>query len=644
MTEYSIALAGNPNVGKSCLFNHLTGVGAIVSNYPGTTVEVSEGNFRRGNSKVHVIDLPGTYSLGDSTEDERITKKYILEKGPDVVINLVDANNLERHLYLTMQMLELKLPLIVAINFYEEAKDKGIIVNCKELSKTLGVPVIPFDALRGAGVEELVEGAFRIFNKKTRSRHYKIKYSPKMEHMIKEITNQIAHTKKNVSKRVVALHLIEESGEIWESFCKDKKKKLKSIMKKSGGKKELVTSLAKERHGHASLISEKVTTFVEKPVYTLQEKMDRLTTEPLSGTIVLFLVLSGLFFLLFSLGGFLEEIVIGTFDTYIAPTLNSLISNVSNKILAEGLRYSFVLGLEAGLAIALPYIFVFYFVLGFLEDTGYLPRISYLLDKTMHRIGLHGKSILPMMVGFGCSVPAILATRVLNSERERLLTSVLICLIPCSAITSIIIGSVGHHLGVFWALLIYLIVIILMFSIGYILSKILPGEKTGLILELPLFRMPSGKNITHKTWLRMKEFVHVAFPILIVGSGALGMLKAADLLDWITYPLKPMISGWLMLPDAAGITLIYGIMRKEMALETLIALGGSYELTSFMTPLQVFIFALVTTLYIPCIATMAVLKKEFGWMKTIYITFGTIFLAVFISGLAGRVLLWTGLL
>jgi len=292
----------------------------------------------------------------------------------------------------------------------------------------------------------------------------------------------------------------------------------------------------------------------------------------------------------------------------------------------------------------LPYIAVFYIMLALLEDTGYLPRMAYILDRVMHKLHLHGKAIVPMMLGFGCSVPAVLATRILPNKKERILTSILICFIPCSARTAVILGSVGKFIGPLYALAIYAIVLLLIFLVGHILGRMLPGESEGLIMEMPEYRRPYLKNVLIKTWLRVKDFIVIAFPLIIIGSVILGIMKFYGLLEIITKPFEPVIGKWLMLPAVAGITLIYGILRKELALELLFVLGGSSLLLNFMSPLQIFIFALVVTLYFPCLGTFAVLKHEFGWKSSLLISFFTIVLAVVVGGVVGRIFLFFNIL
>lgn len=633
-----IALTGNPNTGKSCLFNQLTTSDAIVSNYPGTTVEILEGKTALGDKVLHVADLPGIYNLGSSSDDERVSTDYIIEKKPGVIVNVVDATLLERNLYLTLKLLELQVPMVIALNFYEELEDKGISIDYKTLSVLLGVPVVPIDALRGAGIDVLVKTIDAVMRGDITFDYYHVQYDDHIEKAVSGIQEIIGE--ENIPKRAAAINLIEEDGVAWGKA--GNKEKIRSIIDGLSKEHALNTEIARERHGQAALLAQKVMV-KGKSRKRFTDFLDRFTTEPLTGSISLVLIMGVIFFSLFTVGNYLSALIGRWFDILITNPLAPLIKIIPSTVLQTIFSWG-IQGVNAGLQIMLPYIFVFYLVLGALEDTGYLPRMAYLLDRLMHKIHLHGNAIIPMMLGFGCSVPAVLATRILPNKKDRILTSILICMIPCSARTAVIFGAVGKFIGVGYALLIYLIVLLLIFAVGYILGRSLPGESTGLIMEMPAYRLPQFKNVFKKTWLRVRDFMWIAFPLIIIGSAVLGLLKVYGVLELVTRPFAPIISGWLMLPAIAGITLLYGILRKEMALELLFVLGGSSSLLKFMTPLQIFIFALVVALYFPCIGTLAVLKHEFGWKKSLMIASFTMVLAVAVGGLAGRLLLATGIL
>lgn len=580
----TIALIGQPNVGKSCFFNHLTGVNAIVSNYPGTTVELMEGVTFFQSQKIRVVDLPGTYALGEASEDERVAKDYLLEKKPDAVINIIDCTILERSLYLTLQLIELGIPFVIALNFHEEAKKKGIEIFASKLEKKINMPVVSVNAFTGRGIYKAVEKALGV------------KEKPKL-----------AEYKK---------------------------------MEKHIGSN---TEIAMQRHKEAALLARECSRIKKGAIQISgSERMDAVITNPLLGTIITAIILLSMLFIIFFIGGFLEELVALPFEEIILPWMRSGLIFLP-PLLFKILEYS-VIGVEAGLAIAIPYIGLFYLMLALLEDSGYLSRLAYLSDNVMHTIGLHGKATIPLLLGFGCNVPSIKAVKILSSPRERLIAAILVVFVPCSAVTAVILGATGYYIGFQYALLIYAIVFALIFSVGIILNKILPGRQTGLIIEMPNYRIPSARNVITKTWLRMKDFVYMAFPLLIIGSAFLGLLVAANLLPILIAPLRPIISGWLMLPDTAGISLIYGILRKEMALETLAVLAGTINLLEFMTPLQIFTFSLVTAIYIPCLATIVVLWKEFGIKKALIVSVASIALAFLIGGITTRILLFFNLL
>jgi len=298
----------------------------------------------------------------------------------------------------------------------------------------------------------------------------------------------------------------------------------------------------------------------------------------------------------------------------------------------------------AWLSVGLPYVLTFYIVLSLLEDTGYLNSIAFLTDNIMHKLGLHGRAIIPLLTGAGCNVPAIMGTRVLTTKRERVLASTLIVLVPCSARTAVILGAVANFAGWLYAAFIFAFEAALIGLVGLGLHRLLPGESSGLVMEMFPFRVPSGSAIVKKTWFRFKDFAYVAFPIVTLGSLAMGALYETKLLWAIVDPMQPVVLGLLGLPAVAGVTLILGILRKELTLELLVALAivqygaTAQNLLVFMTPLQILVFALVVTIYIPCVATVAVLGRELGWRNALFIMAFTITLALIIGGIAYRLL------
>jgi ferrous iron transport protein B len=295
-------------------------------------------------------------------------------------------------------------------------------------------------------------------------------------------------------------------------------------------------------------------------------------------------------------------------------------------------------GIIGGVTVALPYILPFYFILYFLEDSGYLSRIAFLMDNFMHKMGLHGKAFIPIMLGFGCNVPGCLGCRIMETTRERLLAAFVVTLVPCAATTVIILGLVGAFVSIQWALALYVINLLIIFFLGRLAFKALPGEPTALIVEMSDYRAPHLKTVLKQTWFRLMEFVKMAFPLIIVGSLVIKMVEILNLLEPIANILSPVTVTWLGLPAITGIALIFGVLRKEL---TLIMLATLLETTNFaqvMTSVQMIVFTLVAMLYIPCIATIAALVKEFGWKKAYFITVFEILLALLLGGIAFRLL------
>jgi ferrous iron transport protein B len=329
-------------------------------------------------------------------------------------------------------------------------------------------------------------------------------------------------------------------------------------------------------------------------------------------------------------GGFLEDIIVGAFDTaVITPVTASL---APYPFIDVVVKYTLI-GIQAGLGIVVPYIMTFYVLLAIMENTGYLTRAAFLLDNLMHRFRLHGRSMIPLILGFGCSVPAIMSTKTLQTRRERIITAALVCMVPCSARSVVILGLVARFVSLPAAISIYLLMIAIIMMTAYILGRSVKGEETGLVLEMVPLRVPGLKDVADKTWMQMREFVYLAFPLLIVGSSILGVLGYVGILNVVNTALSPVTHGLLGLPDYAATALIFGILRKEMALETLAVLAGTASFNLVLTPLQMYVFAVFTTIYMPCIASMTMLAKVVGVKDATLITGLTFVLALLISAL-----------
>lgn len=632
-SQLTIALAGTPNVGKSAIFHAITGTDVVISNYPGTTVELLEGKIHHRGQEIKIVDLPGVYSLGAITEDEQVARRAILEQNPDVIVDIVDASNLERSLFLTIQLLALNRPMVILLNMYDEATKKGIHPDPDLLSKALRVPVIPTVATTGKNVHRAFEIAIKVA-KSGRRPSGTIKMGQDMEKAIKALESEVKRIGApfRLPARTVAIGLLEGDANVvkeimrlpgTEKLLRRARVRAKEIAKKHG--EPAAMRIAKERHALAASIAKKVTRYAPKQI-SRADRIDKILTSPKTGALILAGVFAALLFFLIYVGGFLEGLLMDGWEGYVAPALESLFKNLgaAGEVLNIGING----GMQGILAVMIPYIFTFFLALAILEDTGYLTRMAFVMDSLMHKIGLHGRAVVPMLGGFGCNVPAIMGTRVLATKRERLIASFLITMIPCSARTAVLLGTVGVFLGLKWALLIYAIIIALIFVVGWLLNRWLPGRALGMILEMPPLRKPLPKLILAKTWMRMKHFVYFATPILLLGGLVIGALEVSGAMKSIVMPLSPFTVGLLGLPAVTIIPILYGFIKKEGAFVLLVSVAGTANLLEFMSPLQLFVFALVVAIYIPCVATLATLWKELGWKDAMMIAAATFLLAV----------------
>jgi ferrous iron transport protein B len=384
------------------------------------------------------------------------------------------------------------------------------------------------------------------------------------------------------------------------------------------------------RHAVAHAIEEAVATH-GSPRLGWREWLDRLLLGPWTGGPLMAAILAGLFWLVFGVGKRIEAPLVALFDSATAAMVSRFEPGSLIATLTEGV----FMGLAGGVAIVLPYLVPFLIGLAILEDTGYLPRLAYILDSFMHRIGLHGKSVLPLILGYGCSVPAIMSTRILESKRDRRITGALAAFIPCSARSVVIFGLVAAYMGPLWALFIYLLNLAVVVVLGTILSRRMRGSSPGLILEIPELSLPHPKTLLAKTWLTLREFITIAWPLLIVSSVVLGLLEwlhAADTINALLSPLTVVILG---LPAAVGMTLVFGVLRKELTLVMLVQALGTTHIETFLTTAQLMTFTLFVVFYVPCVATVAVMAREMGWRDTAWVAGLTIVIATAIA-VSGR--------
>ncbi len=640
-----IALAGNANVGKSVLFNELTGLTQIIGNWPGKTVEKAEGTLRFGEYTVHVVDLPGIYSLSTYTIEEVISREYIAFEKPDVVVNVIDATALERNLFFTIQLLELGRPMVIALNQMDLTRKKGIEIDVDKLEEMLGVPVIPTVAIRSTGLHELLEAVVGVADGDISGEGVIPGYTPQLESRIETLEPLVEGLEGGYPSRWISLKLLEGDEDIRKRIGSkgagvvdasiSLQEELEDQFGQSGS--ELVAS---ERYLHVGKVIDACQEITAPSELTWGERLDAVTTHGAWGYLIMVGVMFSIFGTIFIVGDFLSRSIDDAFSG-LGP---AVIDGLGGGPIAEFIWSGPLLGLIAGVTIALPFLIPFFVFLAILEATGYLARIAFLMDSAMHRMGLHGKAFIPLMLGYGCNVPACLGCRVMETHRERLVAVFVVTLVPCAAVTVVILGIVGSYVGIEYAFLLYLFNLLVIFTLGRIAFKSLPGEPIGLIMEMPQYRVPSAKVVLRQTWARLKDFIIVAFPFIIIGSLVLSALRIAGLLDPIGDAMSPITVGLLGLPVAAGIVLVFGVLRKELTLimlATLIApTAGSVDFSTVMDPVQMIVFTLVVMFYIPCIATLAVLVREIGLKRTGIIVVVELLLALLIGAVAFRLLDW----
>lgn len=634
--KINIVLAGQGNSGKSRVFNFLTGLHQHIGNWAGKTIEKAEGTLFYRDHTIDVLDLPGIYSLTTVSDEELISREYIIKQNPDWVINVVDSTNLERSLIFTLQLLELERPVIIALNMTDLAKRKGITVDARKLQTILGVPVIPTVASRGSGLTKIIDRVIDLKDARpTRKVH---RYGKEIEQGIEKLTGQLKDVNLPYPLRWVAIKLLEKDGDITAMVSERKPEAVEIALR--------ITDDLEEIHGHdsplviadersllASRITRETVKIARNRKLSLNERLDALSTHKVSGYLLMALILGGMFFMVFSFGnwfsGWLEPIFAGWHDWWKINAGTSF---------WPALGWSAVESVLALVQIAFPYILPFYILLYLLEDWGYIARISFLMDKLMHKMGIHGKACISFIIGLGCNVPGCLSCRIMESKRERFITAVLVTLVPCSAVSVIVFGLVGKYVGLLWALGLYVFATILIFIVGKISSRLMIGEPVELIMPMPDYKTPQVKTILLQTWEALKEFIYIAAPIVII-SGVL--IQAINLAGWmpaIASVMSPVTVNWLGLPAVTGILLIFGVLRKELILVMLAAYLGTTSFSEVLTSTQMITLAVVSMFYVPCVATISVLWKEYGWKKALLISLIETLFAILLAGLVKRLL------
>ncbi len=546
-----ILLVGNPNVGKSAMFHRLTGVHVVCSNYPGTTVEYTEGALNLGGERIPVIDVPGTYSLMPSSKGEEVATRMISNGG--AIINVVDSTNLERNLLLTLNLLDRGLPVIVALNMWDDAAHRGIRIDASALSKELMVPVVPTVAVTGEGVKDLV------------------------------------------ARLPDAVPAAAERGR------RDR--------------------TDEERWAEIGRILAKVQ-LLEHRHHTFAEWLGDLSVQPLpAGIPIAVFVLAATFAVVRFVG---EGLIALVFDPFFEGAWLPMMERLDGALGGEGLLHSLLIGHKIGgvidlrqsfgllttgvyveFGMVLPYIVAFYLAVGILEDSGYLPRLAVMLDSVFHRIGLHGWAIIPSLLGLGCNVPGILATRMLESERERLIAATLISTaIPCVSMQAMIWGLVGAR-GVHCVVLIYASMLLAWLVLGRLLNMLLKGRSPELLMEIPPYRFPPLRAAAEKLMMRIVQFVREATPLVLGGVLLANILTITGAFELAAVAFGPLLSAIWDLPPDAAVPLMVGILRKDVAVGMLDALG--------LNDAQMVVATVALAMTFPCAASFVVMLRELGW-------------------------------
>ena len=557
-----VLLMGNPNTGKSVVFNRLTGANVIISNYPGTTVDFTQGRMPIGKEEMIVIDVPGTYSLEASDKAEEVAVRMV-EEG-DVIINVVDATNLEKSLNLTVQLIKRKKHLIVVLNFWDETKHKGISIDARKLEEILGVPCVPTCAVTGEGIKELTERL-----KEARPSEFDYQEKEKW-HVIGNIVNEVQQ-------------LSHRHHTFWEMLGDV------SVIPVFGIPLALVVLFLTFRI--VRFIGEGLISYVFEPAF------ERLWTP-------LMLKLSALLG-----GGYVHDVLIG-----------KLIDGQIDYGQSFGLLTT---GLFVPLGAVLPYVFAFYIMLSFLEDCGYLPRLAVLVDGLMHRLGIHGLAIIPMMLGAGCNVPGLLSTRMLATRRERFISATLLSIaVPCAALQAMIVGLMREHI-VIGLTIVYGTLFLVWVILGLLLAHLVRGKSPEIFVEIPPYRKPYLRDLLKKIFIRLKWFTKEAIPFVLLGVFIVNLLYTLGVIQFLGEYTAPVISGVLGLPKEAIGALLVGFLRKDVAVGMLVPLS--------LTLKQLIIASVVLTMYFPCVATFTTLVRELGAVDMLKSS-GIMFVSVLIVG------------
>jgi ferrous iron transport protein B len=640
----SIALVGHPNVGKSVLFQKLTGQRVIVSNYPGTTVEVTRGRLRN-LPETTLVDTPGVIAFPPHSEDEQVTGRVLLYEPLRAILQVGDAKNLRRTLNLTIQLVEMGVPLVLALNMMDEANSRGVRLKHDLLAEYLSIPVIPTTAIRSQGIKELTSAL-----QTNQSPNFRMAYPADIEDSIANISTNFSALQAPISHRSLALLWLscDPVTENWlqENLDEQNYQALKSqrqILQLSyvdplsyviqGARLDyiegLITAVVTDAGGGWRGIS----TF-----------LGRWATHPIWGWVILGVVLYGLYWFVGVFGagtlvGLLEENLFGqVINPWVVEQVSRLVPIPILVDLLVGEYGLWTMGMTYALALILPLVSTFFLAFGVLEDSGYLPRLAALSNSLFQRMGLNGKAVLPMVLGLGCVTMATLTTRVLETKRERLLVILLLALaVPCSAQLGVVMGILA---GVsFGAMLIWSgVVALVLLAVGWLAARLMPGERTKLLVELPPMRRPVFSNVVLKTLARIEWYIKEVIPLFLLGTALLFILDRTGILTQIIDLGEPLVAGWLGLPAEASAAFLVGFLRRDFGASGLFVMQSQ----GLLTPIQIVVAMVTITLFVPCLASVLMIAKERNWRTAAAMVVLIMPLAFIIGGLLYRLLFTIG--
>ena len=638
-----IALAGNQNSGKTTLYNNLTGSNQHVGNFPGVTIEKKEGQLKKYKD-ISLVDLPGIYSLSPYTMEEVVTRDFLLKENPDLILNIVDATNIERNLYLTLQLMDLSIPMVIALNMMDEVTASGNSIDVKKLSCHLGVPVVPISASKGEGISELIDVVIKTVKEKSSPKKLDFcvgevhKAIHSISHLIDEQAEAAGYPVRFAATKLVegdeptikSLKITENQLHIIEHVVKDMEAALQT---------DREAALADMRYCYIEQIcSETVVKKQETKEQQRSEKIDKVLTHKYFGIPIFFGIMFFIFWMTFNvigapLQGLLEELI---------GVITEITSNAMIAFDVSDWLHSLVIdGIFAGVGSVLsflPLIVILFFFLSLLEDSGYMARVAFLMDKLLRKIGLSGRSFVPMLIGFGCSVPAIMATRTLASERDRKMTIVLTPFMSCSAklpIYGMITVAFFPDNAAIVMIGLYIMGIIAAVISGLLLKNtIFKGEPVPFVMELPAYRIPSRRSVLIHMWEKGKDFIQRAFTVIFLGTIIIWFLQSFNwsfdmvedssnsILAYLGSLIAPIFIPLGFNDWRASTALITGLTAKEAVVSTLSVLTGavtdsqlSEVMFTMFSPLSAFAFLTFVLLYMPCIAAFAATKRELGSLK-----------------------------